>query len=358
MDSSLSIFVAFAAGLLSFFSPCVLPLIPSYLGFLSGKAGYGLKAAQSATASQDSVVEEEGTAGKTGGKKPRKGRLFVATLFFTAGFSLVFVFLSLFFSGAVFFAGSYTRILNLAAGAVVILLGLQLLLGLIPRLNQVKRFSFFLSPRQGRGSPRSGSLLPGTEAGRPATDGGKAAASAFVMGLAFAAGWTPCVGPILASILLFAGGQGEILRAAFYLAAYALGFALPFWAAALFLDSFLRFSKKIRRCLPAIQTAGAILIILLGVFMITGRLAFLNGLLARAGWALAQAAETPGPLTRFVPAAVFFILALLMGLPWKKRPPVVRLVVAGLLLALALTQAGGLLNTAAFLSRWFLFQGL
>jgi cytochrome c-type biogenesis protein len=311
MGDRLSLFLSFGAGLVSFLSPCVFPLIPSYLGLLSSQAG------------------------------ARRRALLGNTFLFTLGFSAVFVILSLLFSGAVFLAGNFVRILNIAAGLVVILLGLQLLLGIFPVLENVRRFSFPTKWSAGPASPDTGGGL-----------------RSLAMGLAFAAGWTPCVGPILASLLLLASREGA--RAAVYLAAYAAGLALPFWGAALFLTPFLKLSRRISVHLRTIQTAGAVMIILLGILMLTGSLGLVNSRFAAAGRALLAAGENH-PRLKFIPGAIFFLLGLanLLFPLFRRRPlPPARLVFSILLGALGLAFVLGWIKGSALLGRWLLFQGI
>ncbi|MDR2738225.1 MAG: cytochrome c biogenesis protein CcdA, partial [Treponema sp.] len=202
MFQQASILLAFGAGLLSFVSPCVLPLIPSYLAFLGG---IGLDR----TASSDSAP---GPAGRP--------RLVAATASFILGFSAVFIVLSILFSGTFFLLGGAARYINLAAGIIVIVLGLNVIFDFLKFLNYEKRASI---------------------AGRP-----RGLPQAFLTGVAFGAGWSPCVGPFLGSILLMAGQKGKTGQAVLYLSAYSAGLGLPFLAAAVFFNRFIRGTATLR----------------------------------------------------------------------------------------------------------------
>jgi cytochrome c-type biogenesis protein len=230
MFQQASLLLAFGAGLLSFVSPCVLPLIPSYLAFLGG---IGL----------DRTTALGDDAGAAPGQASRP-HLVAATASFILGFSAVFTLLSILFSGTFFLLGGAARHINLAAGSIVIVLGLNVIFDFLKFLNYEKRAKI---------------------AGRP-----KGLLRAFLTGLAFGAGWSPCVGPFLGSILLMAGQTGKTGQAALYLAAYSAGLGLPFLAAGVFFDRFLRGAAKLRPFLPLIRRIGGVFLIGIGAFIILG----------------------------------------------------------------------------------------
>ena len=187
MTGNVSILMAFGAGLLSFLSPCVLPLIPGYLSFISGR-------------SSQEIHSGEAKAG-----------IFFRTLFFVAGFSTVFIGLGLLFSGGgMLFAGRATRIITSVAGGIIVLFGLNMIFDIIKVLNREVRAHVSTKPAGAAGS--------------------------FVVGMAFGAGWTPCIGPILASILLVASRSGRAPEAAILLGSYSAGLAAPFLLAGLFFE--------------------------------------------------------------------------------------------------------------------------
>ncbi len=241
-----SLAAAFAGGLLSFLSPCVLPLVPIYLSFVSGESAREI----------------------AGGRVP-KALLASRTIFFVAGFSAVFVLLALLVGSGARLLGAGV-VVSRVAGIVVLVLAANVVLDFIPFLRAT-RVNTAVAPKG----------IPGP-------------ARAALLGMAFAAGWTPCVGPILSSILLLAGTQADPARAASLLAAYSIGLALPFLLASLFLDRSRALLSFFQRHSRATKIASAALLALVGALMLTGGLTgFASGAL-RAGYALADLAET-GP---------------------------------------------------------------
>ncbi|MDR1315876.1 MAG: cytochrome c biogenesis protein CcdA, partial [Spirochaetales bacterium] len=259
MAPELSIFAAFAAGLLSFLSPCVLPLIPSFLSVLGGLNKKNISAPDAGTEGKGMEIEKTAPS-----SAPRFFILSAAG--FVAGFSSVFVILGILFAGAGFLFAGVNRVINIAAGILIILLGFNILFNFLSFLNYEKRFH---ASRRLRG-------LPG----------------AFAAGAAFAAGWSPCIGPILGSILLLAGGSAQPLRAAVYLAVYSAGLGLPFLAAALFFDTFKTRFAALKSWIPALRTFSGLFLILMGSLILFGRLAFLNAFFLKNGYALAAWARS------------------------------------------------------------------
>jgi len=219
---------AVGAGALSFLSPCVLPLVPPYLCYMAG------------------VSVDDFRAAETGGRR-RGARiaLGIASVAFVLGFSTVFVALG---AGASTIGGilrQWQQPLAIVAGILIILMGLNFL-GLIriPLLSREARFQ--------------------TE-GRPAS-----AVAAYVMGLAFAFGWTPCIGPVLGPILTLAGGRETVSQGALLLAAYSLGLGIPFLLAALFSGAFMRFLAKFRVHLGRVEKVIGGLLVVAGIFFLVG----------------------------------------------------------------------------------------
>jgi len=309
----ITILIAFVAGLLSFLSPCVLPLIPSYLSFVSG------------------VQFQELTTG-TGNRR----LVFFRTLFFVFGFSIVFVVLGLLFSGpALLFSGA-TRWINLVAGLIVILLGFNIMFDLVATLNMEKR------------------LHMGT---RPASMAG-----AVVVGMAFGAGWSPCIGPILASILFLAGSTGETGRAALLLAVYSLGLGAPFLAAGLAFTRVSTYLNRIKKHFGTIKTISGLFLIAIGLLIALGRFQQINGVLATAGTGLTTWSEAVPRRADLVFGGIALTLALLHPvLRVVRRRPVLRPVgttVSVLLLLLALSQFAGWFDLGPMIGSWLLFQGI
>lgn len=225
MTSDISVYAAALAGLVSFLSPCVLPLVPPYLVYLAG------------TSIEE--VAEEGTV------RARRATV-LAAVCFALGFSTVFVALGASASviGAVIRAWSGP--LATIAGVVVILMGLHFL-GVTPIawLNRQKRVQ--VSPPVG---------LWG----------------AYAMGLAFAFGWTPCIGPILAAILAVAASEHTVVKGAGLLAVYSLGLGIPFVAAAFAVEPFAAFLSRFKRHLHRVEQAMGVLLVLTGIAFLTGAL--------------------------------------------------------------------------------------
>lgn len=234
---TVSIGVALLAGMVSFLSPCVLPIVPSYVTFVTGM-----------------TVDELTTRGTAAA---RRHAALHASLF-VLGFTLVFVTLG----AAATALGSRIQqalpLLQQVGGAVVVLFGLTML-GVIrvPSLMRERRMQVAAKPAGMFGS--------------------------VVVGIAFGAGWTPCVGPVLASILLYAGMAGSVTHGMVLLGVYALGLGLPFWLAAVGLNWYLAGARRLSRWLRPIELASGALLVMTGVLLLTGRFAALSNFLAGFG---------------------------------------------------------------------------
>jgi cytochrome c-type biogenesis protein len=226
---NITYFGAVVAGLLSFASPCVLPLIPAYISYLGG-------------ASLNELTDDEGM------DKALARRVFISSVAFVLGFGFVFVSLGATATALSSLLATNIIILSQIAGVVIIIFGLHFLgLFRIGFLNFEKRFH--------------GSAKPAGPVG------------AFVLGLAFAFGWTPCVGPILSAVLMVAASGDSIWFGASLLSAYAAGLAVPFLVAALAVKPFMNFMKKFRRHMHKVEVTMGLLMIITGVAIFTGDLA-------------------------------------------------------------------------------------
>ncbi len=226
--TDVSLFVAFTAGGLSFLSPCVLPLIPSYLSFVSGMSLQEIR---------------EGGAGGA--------RVMGNALAFVGGFSLAFVALgaSASFLGSLLIA--YQDIVRVAGGLFILVVGLYLTgLFKVARLDRYAQFNLRSKPAGYLGS--------------------------VLVGLTFAVAWIPCVGPILGAILTLAGTTSEIQRGVVLLSAYAAGLALPFLLSALAMNQFFKVSRALGSWLPAIHVAAGLLLVAVGILLLTDTMTALN----------------------------------------------------------------------------------
>jgi cytochrome c-type biogenesis protein len=239
--SGVSMALAFGAGIASFLSPCVLPLVPSYLTFVTGM-------------SLDELATTD--AGNTG-NAARRRTMMHATLF-VLGFTLVFVSLG---AAATALGGAMQHWLRAAerlGGVVIVLFGLYLL--------GVLRLPFLMRERRVHLGSRPEGL-----------------AGSVLAGVAFGAGWTPCVGPVLATILLYAGTSTSAVHGTVLLAVYALGLGIPFLAAAFAFNTFLARSRAMRRFLRPLQIITGSLLVVLGLMLATGRFRLLTAILAGYG---------------------------------------------------------------------------
>ena len=237
---SVSLFAAFIAGLLSFISPCVLPLIPGYLSFISGVSLDEMRGGAAA------VTTGGGTVAAVAVTPAVQRRVIVTSLAFILGFSLVFVALG----ASATYLGSFLMerltLLGKIAGVVIIIFGLHTMGVLrIGWLYKEKRFN---------------------SSARPTTIVG-----AILVGIAFAFGWTPCIGPILAAILTVAAGEETVGEGIRLLAVYSAGLAIPFLMTAMAINSFFTAFAKIRRHYHAIEIASGLLMIAIGILIFTNR---------------------------------------------------------------------------------------
>ncbi|MFD1343408.1 cytochrome c biogenesis CcdA family protein [Litorisediminicola beolgyonensis] len=224
IDASLlpAMLVALAAGIISFLSPCVLPVVPPYLAFMSGVSLNEMQAGGSARA-----------------------RATLAALFFVLGLSTVFLFLGFTASwlGAFFLQNQI--LLSRIAGAVVIVFGLHFLgVFRIPFLDREARID--------------------------AGESGGSAFGAYILGLAFAFGWTPCIGPQLGAILSLAASEANVARGTLLLGVYAAGLGIPFLLAAIFLSRAMGLMTRIKRHMKLIERLMGVLLLVVGLALLTG----------------------------------------------------------------------------------------
>jgi cytochrome c-type biogenesis protein len=224
---------AFLAGLVSFLSPCVLPLVPGYVSLISGVGVEQLK-------TQESQLLR---------------KVMLNSIAFIFGFSVVFIALGAVATEVSQMLARYRSTLAQVAGVVIILFGLHL-----TGIFKIKALY--------------------TDARLHSVKGGSTAWGAFVIGFAFAFGWTPCVGPVLTVILTFAAAQDSITKGVALLAIYSMGLAVPFLLTALGVERFLKFYSRFRAHMHAIEVASGALLVVLGVLLVIGRFTIISNYLS------------------------------------------------------------------------------
>jgi cytochrome c-type biogenesis protein len=290
-----SILYAFVAGIISFLSPCVLPLVPGYVSMLSGIGVEQLRTGQ-----------------------PARNSLFASSVAFVSGFSVVFISFGASASAVGQFLLQHKALMGPVAGAFIVLFGLHLVgwliklpvnLGLViggvlafggailyrrsgteafgpaGLFGSVQLFSiaiiFLAGPSLTRWLNRDMRFhnLGGQTADPQAKPGGalSGVTSGFLLGFAFAFGWTPCIGPILAAVLVLAANAETISRGVFLLAVYSAGLAVPFLLTAIGINQFLGFYKRFRRYLHAVEVLSGVLLLFVGALIFLNRLTWLSG---------------------------------------------------------------------------------
>ena len=221
----LNLLIAFSAGFISFLSPCVLPLIPGYISYISGQA----------------LVEII---------KDKKSVL-LKTIFFSIGFSIVFISFGITASFIGKLLISYSNQLRIIAGIIIILFSLQFI-GLINLKILNSETRFFTK------NYNDNLIFP------------------IIVGAAFGFGWTPCIGPVLGSILALAAIEENITKGILLLSFYSLGLAIPFIISGVLIDKFLFFSKSFRKYISTITKVGGVILLLTGIAILTGQLQVLG----------------------------------------------------------------------------------
>ena len=221
----LNLLVAFSAGFISFLSPCVLPLIPGYISYISGRA-------------LDEIIKDNKS-------------VLLKTIFFSIGFSIVFISFGITASVIGKLLISYSNQLRIIAGIIIILFSLQFI-GLINLKILNSETRFFTK------NYNDNLIFP------------------IIVGAAFGFGWTPCIGPILGSILALASIEENINKSILLLSFYSLGLAIPFIISGVLIDKFLFFSKSFRKYISTITKVGGAILLLTGIGILTGQLQVLG----------------------------------------------------------------------------------
>ncbi len=255
--SQIGIPIAFTAGVLSFFSPCILPIIPSFIAFITGMSSDELLRRNN---NNENVKNSDYVSGPINNKKETKyiekasiikSRTFIRSCLFILGFSIVFVALgaSLTAIGSAF--QQYNRWIEIIGGIIIIGFGLNLIGILkIPGAQRDRGYKFSTRP-----AGHIGSLL---------------------IGMGFGAGWTPCIGPILASILTMAAITTSIYQGILLLIVYSIGLAIPFIISSLAIDKYIKTIKRIRKWIPWIHRISVTLLMIMGILLLTGYLTLIT----------------------------------------------------------------------------------
>lgn len=222
---------AFVAGLLSFFSPCVLPLIPAYFTFITGFS------IEELTEKYNSEIRK---------------KVFLSTFLFVLGFSLVFILMG---ASASYLGGlmyTYKKLIRIIGGILIIILGIHLT-GLIriPGLDFEKRITLEKKPLHFLGT--------------------------LIIGMAFGAGWSPCIGPLLGSILIIAGSQETVWQGVILLGIYSAGLAIPFIIISIFINFLLTFIKKVSKALKYVNVVAGVVLIVVGLILVSNKLYVFSG---------------------------------------------------------------------------------
>ena len=220
-----NLLVAFSAGFISFLSPCVLPLIPGYISYISGQA-------------LDEIIKDNKS-------------VLLKTIFFSIGFSIVFISFGITASFIGKLLISYSNQLRIIAGIIIILFSLQFI-GLINLKILNSETRFFTK------NYNDNLIFP------------------IIVGAAFGFGWTPCIGPVLGSILALAAIEENISKGILLLSFYSLGLAIPFIISGVLIDKFLFFSKSFRKYISTITKVGGAILLLTGIAILTGQLQILG----------------------------------------------------------------------------------
>lgn len=306
-----NIFIALLAGFISFLSPCIFPIIPSYIGYI-------------------------GAATYDDGFKKNKGAL-PLILAFIVGFTIVFSLMGIAFSTLGFAFKNYANIISKVSGILVIILGLNSIFNFISILDYEKKASFQIK--------------------------NKGFFSSLVLGMAFGAGWSPCIGPILASILFLAGNSTTLFSGIILLLFFSLGLGIPFLLSGLFISSFRERSKGIKKNLGKIKVASGILIILIGISIFFNKLSNINVILNQSAVNFSNWYILNSSLFNYSISGVLILLVLLLIFSISKKvklgkKPIFSITISALFLIISILSFLGFLNWGGFIRAYLSFQGI
>lgn len=358
------LFTAFIAGLLSFLSPCVIPLVPGYISFISGEtvarlSGIGLQenpgspipehGKKSTSRATDSSVKYLRKDTDIPGN-PRT-KIITRSILFILGFTVAFTVLGMIFSGTAMIAGNrIMEKLTIASGILVIIFGISTLTGAIPFLQREFRFHL-----KGKKNAQGNLEVTGPS-------------GAFLLGVAFAIGWSPCIGPVLGSILLFAARNADPVSAAGLLLGYSAGLALPFLIFSIFLSRLGAFTSFLKKKANTTRIISGIFLVTLGIMMALGNMSNLASLGPRLGSEIRMLQETGSTLLEIIAISIAILPLMLYLIVFQKtirNDPRTALKRHPLILALCvlssfagILQVVNIINIPDILVRWLEFSGI
>jgi cytochrome c-type biogenesis protein len=319
MSLNPNIVVSFAAGLLAFLSPCVLPLIPAYITYIGGVSIQDLRLA-----------------------RYKRGRVFLRTAAFVGGFLLLFSVVGLVVFGTFYSLGGGLGFIDIIAGLVVIILGLNFIFNFLKILNLEKRFELKNRP--------------------------EGVIGAFIVGMAFGAGWTPCIGPLLQGVFLLTLSRENTLLGVVNLVAFSLGMGLPFLLLSLFFPYVIERLSRLKKYLPLIRIISGVFLVGIGLLILSGRVATLSFSLSLSAEVL-RTWNTASPLAvRLGGAGLFLVLAFVVLVPFIRKSlknpartdlPVSRFTMACavVLVILGALHLAGVFNLVQVIVGWLGFPG-
>ena len=307
----LNILVALLAGFISFLSPCIFPIIPSYIGYI-------------------------GAATYDDGYKKNKGAL-PLILAFIFGFTIIFSLMGIAFSTLGFAFKNYADIISKISGLLVIVLGLNSIFSFISFLDYEKKASFKIK--------------------------NKGFFSSLILGMAFGAGWSPCIGPILASILFLAGNTTTLLSGIILLLFFSIGLGIPFLLSGLFISSFREKSQGIKKHMGKIKIASGILIILIGISIFFNKLTNINVVLNTTAINFSNWYNLNSSVFNISLSIVLFAISLLLILKAVKRFKIKKQIVSYILftilfMSLGILSSFSIINWGSLIQSYLSFQGI
>jgi len=322
MEYLLKLAVSFFAGFLSFLTPCVLPLVPSYITFIGG-----------------TTFQEMNASGYN------KKRLFIRALFFISGFTVVFVIAGIFLWGAFSLLGELSAAINTAvniiAGSIIILLGLNIIFDFIPLLFREAKIALNKRPENNIG--------------------------ALAAGMAFGAGWSPCIGPLLGGIITLTA-TSESVFGIINLIAYSLGLGVPFLLLSLAFASLSSKLEKIKKYFPLLKTASGLFLILIGFFIVLGQLVAVNAIMTGLSFFIIETNKDTPWLFPFISAVMFLAIGAIPVVKYFIKihksgngsisPGLIGSIWFVVFMALAVLQIFGLFPIFQWISEWLLVQEL